>query len=453
MLLMLGCERQSYKGYNNIYRLSSKGGHYGRSGPYKMPSQNGKFVMESIPFEHISLTSKDLCSGITKVYKLSNDSLVYTIDRYFGLDNSFFSSNGRSVAYVNNFWRESSRDSCSTSILEFYKDGKLIKDYLYEDLLETDPEEEFSWLFWDSKINETLVDNNHYSIDDFLYLIPEKTGTVIIADLNNGEIITEIDTANYLKNIERIEFLPPTVEFIPVADVKYFPNLSNGKAFRDGLKEALNIELISLDEVQKGNRYYFTFRIESKIDKSGKSFEIKVSSPEHVLIETAEELKVEIHDYISDQRFQVDSIPYDLSFWRYEDMFYLSRNPRKSAQQDLDIYRVKVCEIDSLAGVYIPIDLVDAHKELDEILSDSTKLQIKNGEQSHFGLGMWLRNNWGLWKGGRLRCFFVEKELFHPDHISSLIITSYQMKLNNQKTNLDSLIMISSKAEKEWREN
>lgn len=448
-----GCKKQTYKAYDSTYKLSSKGGYYGKSGPYKLYSKNEQFYIESIPFEHVNVILGDLCSGITKVWSTKNDSLLYTINRYFGLDNTFFSSNGKSIAYVNNFWRGTSYDSCSTNILEIYQEGKLKTEYSYHELLKQESNEESSWLFWDSKSNSVLAKNDKYSIGDTIYLIPDKTGTVLEIDLMEAKVLTEIDTADYLNNLERIEYVPPKVEFISIEEKENLPNLINGIPLRKGLKEKLNVELISTDAIEKVGRYYFRFWIECKIDNSGNPSDIKVSSNEHVLTEISNELRKKIKSYVATQSFKIDTLPYNLDYWQFEDRFYISRNPLSLSNQDLENYRVQVCEIDSLSGRYIPTDVEDAHKELEKILSDTVKVQLKNGEPSHFGLGMWMRNNWGLWAGGRLKCYFAERELYHPDHISSFIISTYEIKLNDKSVNIDSLIQEYSEAEKEWMKN
>ncbi len=200
-LFAISCKKQTYKSYKEKYKLSSKGGYYGKSGPYKLYTKNEKFYLESIPFEHINVISGDLCSGITKVRETVNDSLLYTINRYFGLDNTFVSSDGKSIAYVNNFWRGTDYDSCSTNILEIYKEGKLQKEYSYQALLQQEPNEEYSWLFWDSKINSVLAKNSKYVIGDRLYLIPNKTGTVLEVDLISAQVLTEIDTTEYFEQL------------------------------------------------------------------------------------------------------------------------------------------------------------------------------------------------------------------------------------------------------------
>ncbi len=408
-LFAISCKKQTYKSYKEKYKLSSKGGHYGKSGPYKLFTENEKFYLESIPFEHINVISGDLCSGITKVRETVNDSLLYIINRYFGLDNTFVSSDGKSIAYVNNFWRRTDYDSCSTNILEIYREGKLQRGYSYQELLKQEPHEEYSWLFWDSKINSVLAKNSKYVIGDRLYLIPNKTGTLLEVDLISAEVLTKIDTTVYLSNLVQIEYVPPKVEFINIEEKEGFPNLANGITFRNGLRETLNLDLISTDETQKEERYYFHFWIECKIDKAGNPFDIKVNSNEHVLTENSKDLRNKIRSYVFAQTFQIDTLPYNSDYWLFEDRLYISRNPISLSHQDLENYKVQVCKIDSLSGIYIPTDVQDAHNELDRMLSDTVKVQIKNGEPSHFGLGTWMRNNWGLWAGGRLKCYFDER--------------------------------------------
>ena len=45
--------------------------------------------------------------------------------------------------------------------------------------------------------------------------------------------------------------------------------------------------------------------------------------------------------------------------------------------------------------------------------------------QYHFSLGMWMRNNWGLWQGSKLSKWFNERGIFHPDDMSAIILDSY----------------------------
>lgn len=90
---------------------------------------------------------------------------------------------------------------------------------------------------------------------------------------------------------------------------------------------------------------------------------------------------------------------------------------------------------DSLSGIYIPKDLEDCFKQIDSFWSDSTKLKAKSWTEdeftgkTHFGLGMWMRNNWQLWGGSRLSKYFNDKGIYHPDDMSGIILDSYHRYL------------------------
>ena len=66
----------------------------------------------------------------------------------------------------------------------------------------------------------------------------------------------------------------------------------------------------------------------------------------------------------------------------------------------------------SPTGVYIPSDIQDCFRELDKMLAVSVRDEIRKNDEDdlsryHFGLGMWIRNNWGLWiEESRLKQYF-----------------------------------------------
>jgi len=105
---------------------------------------------------------------------------------------------------------------------------------------------------------------------------------------------------------------------------------------------------------------------------------------------------------------------------------------------------------DVLAGedesaVYIPKNLNDAHRELEKMLKPEDIKKMKSGTERdmsmyHLGLGMWLRNNWGLWKGGRLAEYFNKKGIHHPDDMSGIILRTFWCKLHNKPFRLQERI-------------
>ena len=97
----------------------------------------------------------------------------------------------------------------------------------------------------------------------------------------------------------------------------------------------------------------------------------------------------------------------------------------------------------SADSIYIPIDLNDCFKELDSIFADSIKTKIKTLTEDefsgkyHFGFGMWMRNNWGLWKGSRLSKYFNSIGVYHPDDMTGIIFDSYHRQLTGHELKLN----------------
>lgn len=58
----------------------------------------------------------------------------------------------------------------------------------------------------------------------------------------------------------------------------------------------------------------------------------------------------------------------------------------------------------------------------------------------HHGYGMYLRNNWGLWAFSDLAKNLYEMGIFHPDDMTSIILTSFQRKLKGEDIKLQEQI-------------
>jgi hypothetical protein len=90
-------------------------------------------------------------------------------------------------------------------------------------------------------------------------------------------------------------------------------------------------------------------------------------------------------------------------------------------------------------GVYIPKNLMESIKEIDGFYNDSIKNEIIKMEENefigkyHMETGLWIRNNWNLWKGSRLSRFFKRHGIKHPDYMSGIILTSYYRQLKGQE--------------------
>jgi len=100
---------------------------------------------------------------------------------------------------------------------------------------------------------------------------------------------------------------------------------------------------------------------------------------------------------------------------------------------------------ESPTGVYIPINLEDCFNELQKMLHPDFLTEFKNKSEKelseyHMGLGLWLRDNWGLWGGSRLSKYFNQLGIFHPDDMSGIIIDTFWSKLNNRPQRLNDKI-------------
>lgn len=95
--------------------------------------------------------------------------------------------------------------------------------------------------------------------------------------------------------------------------------------------------------------------------------------------------------------------------------------------------------------IYIPTDLNDCFVQLKKLLKPEDINNMRNSTEDdmimyHLGLGMWMRNNWGLWGGSRLARWFNAQGIKHPDDMSGIILDSFWRHLNNKPIKLDEQI-------------
>jgi hypothetical protein len=110
-------------------------------------------------------------------------------------------------------------------------------------------------------------------------------------------------------------------------------------------------------------------------------------------------------------------------------------------EPDEDKYKLNPTpDLDIPSGVYIPTDIYDAIRELEKMLHPTLIEEIKNcsgknelvGEY-HYSLGMWMRNNWGLWQGSRLAQYLASiGHGYEADYMSGFILECFWRHLNGQ---------------------
>lgn len=110
----------------------------------------------------------------------------------------------------------------------------------------------------------------------------------------------------------------------------------------------------------------------------------------------------------------------------------------------------------SASGVYVPIDVDDAIVQIDSLLTDDQIEELRALEsedqflgRTHLSLGMWLRNNWDLWRGSRLSAYFNERRVYHPEAISGVLLVSYYRHLQGESIRLDEQLAASAETASE----
>ena len=90
----------------------------------------------------------------------------------------------------------------------------------------------------------------------------------------------------------------------------------------------------------------------------------------------------------------------------------------------------------------IPKNLDECFLALEQILTPQELEKLKSAKKAslvpnyHFGLALWIRNNWGLWKGSTLREYLQELGLTDPDDMSAYIIERFWEHLNGKPIQL-----------------
>jgi len=122
------------------------------------------------------------------------------------------------------------------------------------------------------------------------------------------------------------------------------------------------------------------------------------------------------------------------------------------------LFLAVVLNAQSANEIKIPKNLEEAISELDRMLSAESKNEIINKTEdefaasSHFGIGTWMRNNWGLWKGGELADYFINLEIYNPEDMSGLILDWYYRHLQNPNLTAEEQVADYLKARREAQE-
>jgi hypothetical protein len=94
-------------------------------------------------------------------------------------------------------------------------------------------------------------------------------------------------------------------------------------------------------------------------------------------------------------------------------------------------------------GVYIPANLEEAFKELDDLSPEEAKVKFTNAPEDviatklHFGLGRWISVYWNFVEGSRYVEYLRQLGITDPDHMIQFTIVSYHRYKNNKPIDVE----------------
>ena len=429
---------------------------------YTLYSENGKYYVKSIPYDN----EIESLYGKSYVYKKGVKEPLYSIDRHFEYRYKpnliHLSNDGQTIWYINE--RTGSDNFKQQKPITVYKSGKLHSSFDVQTLNGCDNDKEDCYLLYknykvidsDSCYRKNDIDylgfkggtseeekfairSNVFAHQDTLYIIDkfklvhrfDMNSTELLSDLNLDESISELRKKFHINQIEIREHIAPSSHYLPVVE-------SGVKLYQVLAKEYKLKEFEGTDKAEAKYRKYRLF-IDGIIDREGNLNILEF----HCSNELPEE---EIRELLSKTQFKTGGIPNFLEAWRYTEYMYFRPRSKLKAKKEKKEYEVRLQQVyqkrltqDSIGGFYIPKNLGECMEQLDILLLTKHKEDMKSQKNRedmikyHRSVGLYLRNNWGLWGGSRLQKYFSDRGIYHPDDMSAIILEYYHDWLNGDK--------------------
>ncbi|MCX8522470.1 hypothetical protein OF897_00845 [Chryseobacterium formosus] len=435
-------------------------------------SYDGEYRLKSTSYEGNSYGFRGKSTGVKRVYneqkQQSEDSILYTINRSFNVSEAIghfqfvaLSKDGRKIIYLNRFPINNDKS------IVYYVDGKLIKEYDVEEFINCNRNQEKCDLFYDNRLliydgkrsnysltvykrgtdekERYLRKNFIYNKNDTIHVIDARK-KITLFDLGSNEIIkTKLDFDSLYPQIKDYERKESYVRSFQGAykSINDFQNQTNDEKLSATISKFSNLKYIPLNE--RNSYSLHKIELSGYLDHNGK-FEIEKFDCDNIFI------KKQIGEYIKNTVFKADFIPKESEKYYFEYFWggYRDFDDKIAEQETIKEQQRKKQEfnkrlkLDKIDGIYIPKNLHDCMIELDKILNFEIKKDLKNAKDTfdfngHMGgLGMWIRNKWGINGGSRLLKYFNDRgdignREYGREIISGIIISTYMKWLTGDK--------------------
>jgi len=408
-------------------------------------SQNKNYKAITFPYSPI----QESCWGRTDVYDESTSRFLYTIPECLTEGYLFISNDGTTAAHVLDWEYGSDTSQYITHVVSLYRNGKVLRRISLNELIHCDTCEQRLFftartLEWTNGLPHSIFKPQSSSRDTFLTKHPvslcndtayiyTSTRRLIKLYLPTGQFVeTDFDTftldqLSAMPDIKREE-----VEFENGGEYVDLKNDNSYGAVENALAKALNMKS---DKDKGGNldKYkYYRIHALLRIDREGAATIIEMENKDSLPDATLREAILGLEYAFPAQ------LPDDIDLWCQEFYAFLRKSDNRIAAKERKIQRKQEYEAylqrltaDSINGIYIPRNIEECFHQLDTLLSPHLRSLIRNSKSIkeidglHFGPGMWIRNNWGLWCGSRLQTYLLKRGLNHPDAMSGAIFEYY----------------------------
>ena len=433
-------------------------------------SSNGEYKLLSISYDDefpnlkgesfITYTQEYDSIGVRKnFYKINRSFDVYEGHPFFVA----ISNDGRKIIYLTNYLYESGVENKN---IAYYVDGKLDKTFTTEEFINCDKNQEKCELFYDNQYQvyegssatvkqykKTVSEQDIFLSKSFVFnkndtiYVVDGRKKVTLFDIDKGKVIdSKIDFDSIYPKIKNLEPFKSRISYYkyPYKYVVDIQDLENNEKLSERIGKISGLKFISINDSTFHKYKLFRIELSGYLDRKG-NFEIEKLETDPIFD------RKQIENYILSTKFKTDFIPREVDkiyvsrffggYRNYDDKI-AEQETIKEKERRKEEYKRRLT-LEKIDDIYIPKNLYESLTELDRILNFENKKQLIESKDSwqfnsHMGgLGMWIRNNWGINGGSRLLKYFndrnIGKEMFGNDEISGVIIEQYILWLKGNK--------------------
>ena len=397
-------------------------------------SPNGLYYAKSTPAANLDITTL----GRTDIYDSRSSQLLYSIPFCLSSGKLFVSNDGQYVLHLLNYDYNPQNEPSHTHSFTLYHRDTVFKQLTLHEVTGCNNDSSTCRLFYDMDRDwrrplsrrDSLVSNTPtFAVGDSVFIFT-STHKLACVHLLSAEIdIRPFETLS----LEQLLNIPEQHRI----ETEFKSPRSN---YADDERKAEFVKRMGMvtECTSFSTRYkYYYVNLLLRIDRRGHAEIVKLSNRDNLP-------EAKIRKVVSKMIFDVNDYPDDIEVWHKTLWVSMRKRNEMTARKEGRIeerqrqaeYKRRLVA-DTIDGIYIPRNIEECFNVLDTLLYAKDRLTIMaqfNRESMvnfHFGLGLWMRNNWGLWGGSRLKTYMKQRGVYHPDDMSGRILEFYYDHLHS----------------------